>query len=339
MASNSERRALRREGDGPRSHPPARPSQRRGATSAAAASPRRSARRRDTLAFYLCISPWLVGLALFILGPMAASLGISLTRWDLLTPPQYVGLRHYGRLVGGDPLIAQALVVTVTYTAAYLPTEMIGGLTIALLLNQRAPGIGALRAIYYLPSVLSGVAFVVVWMWLLHPDAGLVNQALALVGIQGPRWLVNPKTALLSLWLMSLWGLGRAAILYLAGLKGVPRELYEASVIDGANLWQVFRSVTLPLLTPTLFFNLVLSIISTFQTFTSAYVATNGGPLNATLFYVLYLYRQAFEFFNMGYASAMAWALFMLTLALTLLVVRTSPRWVYYESERGVHAR
>jgi multiple sugar transport system permease protein len=295
----------------------------------------RSGRHRQTLAFYLCISPWLLGLLVLILGPMLVSLGVSLTRWDLLTPPQFIGLRHYRRLLGGDLLIVQALRVTVIYTAAYVPTEMIGGLSIALLLNQKVRGIRALRAIYYMPSVLSGVAFVVVWMWLLHPDAGLINQALYLVRIEGPRWLMNPRTALVGLWMMSLWGLGRAAIIYLAGLQGISRELYEAGVIDGANLWRLFWHITLPLLTPTLFFNLVLSIIATFQTFTSAYVATNGGPLNATLFYVLYLYRQAFEFFNMGYASAMAWMLFVLTLVLTLLVVRSSPSWVYYESGEG----
>ncbi|MBC7234240.1 MAG: sugar ABC transporter permease [Chloroflexi bacterium] len=266
---------------------------------------------------------------------MLASLGISLTRWDLLTPPVYVGLRNYERLLGRDPLILQALKVTASYTLAYVPTEIVGGLAIGLLLNQRVGGIRALRAIYYLPSVLSGVAFVVVWMWLLHPDAGLINQALRLFGVEGPRWLIDPKWALVALWMMSLWGLGRTAIIYLAGLKGIPHELYEAGVIDGAGLWQVFWHVTLPLLTPTIFFNLVLGIIATFQTFTSAYVATNGGPLNATLFYVLYLYRQAFDFFQMGYASAMAWALLLLVLALTLVVVRSSERWVYYESVGG----
>jgi multiple sugar transport system permease protein len=167
-----------------------------------------------------------------------------------------------------------------------------------------------------------------------HPTAGLINGTLARAGIQGPRWLADPDTALYALWLMSFWGLGRAAVIYLAGLKQVPAELYEAAAIDGASAVQRFARVTLPLITPTIFFNLVLSIIATFQTFTSAFVATNGGPLDSTLFYVLYLYRQAFQYFAMGYASALAWVLFLVILGLTLLVLRSGRLWVYYEGER-----
>ena len=290
--------------------------------------------RRETFAFYLCISPWLIGFVVFVLGPMVASLLISFSKWDLLSPASFVGLDNYVRLATRDPLFWQSLKVTILYTLAYVPTELAGGLFLALLMNQRVRGITVLRTIYYLPSVLSGVAFVVVWMWLLHPEAGLVNAALALLRIQGPRWLADPRAALIALWMMSLWGLGRAAVIYLAGLKDLPKELYEAAALDGANAWRLFWNITIPLLTPTIFFNLVLSIISTFQTFTSAFVATNGGPLDSTLFYVLYLYRQAFQYFNMGYASAMAWVLFVVILALTLLVVRSARRWVYYEGER-----
>ena len=217
----------------------------------------------------------------------------------------------------------------------YVPSELIGGLLLALLMNQvTVKGIRVVRTIFYLPSVLSGVAFVVVWMWLFNPQAGLINATLARFGILGPRWLVDPNTALTALWMMSLWGLGRTAVIYLAGLKGIPKELYEAAAIDGANSLQSFRSVTLPMLTPAIFFNLVLSIISTFQTFTSAFVATNGGPLDSTLFYVLYLYRKAFQDFQMGYASALAWVLFLVILVLTLLVVRSGQWWVYYEGEQ-----
>lgn len=291
------------------------------------------AAEREALTFYLCISPWIAGLLLFVLGPMLASLAISFTRWDLLSPPRFVGLRNYERMLA-DPLFWQSLKVTALYTLLYVPTELVGGLALALLMNQRVPGIAVFRTIFYLPSVISGVAFVVVWMWIFHPEAGLLNAFLALFGIAGPRWLTDPDTALIALWMMSLWGLGRAAVIYLAGLKNVPRELHEAARIDGAGTWQAFRHVTLPLLTPTIFFNLVLSLIATFQTFTSAYVATDGGPLDATLFYVLYLYRQAFQRFNMGYASALAWVLFALILVLTLLVVRSADRWVYYEGAR-----
>lgn len=290
--------------------------------------------RREALAFYLMISPWLAGFLLFTLGPMVASLGISLTRWDLLSPARFVGLANYQKMFTRDPLFWQSLKVTTLYTAAYVPLELSGGLILALLMNQRLRGIALFRTIYYLPSVLPGVAFVVLWMWILHPDVGLLNTVLSYLGIQGPRWLVDPRWALSALLMMSLWGLGRSMVIYLASLQTLPAHLYEAAAIDGANTWQSFWKITLPLLTPTIFFNLVLSIISTFQTFTSAFVATDGGPLDSTLFYVLYLFRQAFQYFNMGYASAMAWFLFLVILVLTLLIVRSSDRWVYYEGQR-----
>jgi multiple sugar transport system permease protein len=289
---------------------------------------------RETLAFYLLISPWLIGLLLFVLGPMAASLVFSFTRWDLLSPARFVGLQNYEKMFTRDPLFWQSLKVTTVYTAVYVPMELAGGLVLALLLNQKLRFMGIFRTIYYLPSVLPGVAFVVLWMWILHPDVGLINTLLSYVGIQGPRWLADPDWALPALLMMSLWGLGRSMVIYLASLQGIPQHLYEAAAIDGAGRWHSFWKITLPMLTPTIFFNLVLSIISTFQTFTSAFVATDGGPLDSTLFYVLYLFRQAFQYLNMGYASALAWVLFVIILALTLLIVRSSGRWVYYEGEK-----
>ncbi|HSR34670.1 MAG TPA: sugar ABC transporter permease [Anaerolineae bacterium] len=295
---------------------------------------RASLARRETLTFYLLISPWLVGFLLFVLGPMLASLFISFTRWDLLSPLRFIGLQNYDKMFTRDPLFWQSLKVTAIYTCVYVPMELAGGLVLALLMNQRLRFLSAFRTIYYLPSVLPGVAFVVLWMWMLHPDVGLINTLLGYVGIEGPRWLVDPDWALPALLMMSLWGLGRSMVIYLASLQGIPRHLYEAAAIDGANRWHSFWKITLPMLTPTIFFNLVLSIISTFQTFTSAFVATDGGPLDSTLFYVLYLFRQAFQFFNMGYASALAWILFLIILVLTLLIVRSSGRWVYYEGER-----
>lgn len=292
-----------------------------------------SAARREALAFYLCISPWLIGFVIFVLGPMIASLVLSFMDWDLLGSASFAGVDNYTRMFDRDPLFWQSMRVTFLFTLLYVPTELIGGLFIAILMNQKVRGISIFRTIYYLPSVLSGVAFVVVWMWLLHPEAGLVNAALAVVGIDGPRWLADPDTALYALWIMSVWGLGRTAVIYLAGLQGVPRDLYEAGALDGTNALQAFWYITVPMITPTIFFNLVLSVIATFQTFTSAFVATNGGPLDSTLFFVLYIYRQAFDRFNMGYASALAWVLFMLILLLTLLIVRSARKWVYYEGE------
>jgi multiple sugar transport system permease protein len=294
------------------------------------------AARREALTFYLCISPWLIGVTVFVIGPMIASLFLSFTDWDLFSAPVFSGARNYQQLAQ-DPLIWQSLKVTVTYTALYVPTELIGGLLLAILMNQQIRGIRFFRAVFYLPSVLSGVAYVIVWMWLLHPQAGLINTVLRWFGIEGPRWLLDPRTALIALWMMSVWGLGRTAVIYLAGLQSIPRELIEAAAIDGATRLQIFRRVTVPLLSPTIFFNLVLSIIATFQTFTSAFVATGGtgSPLDSTLFFVMYLYRQAFVMNNMGYASAMAWVLFLIILLLTLLIVRSARRWVYYEGARS----
>jgi multiple sugar transport system permease protein len=290
--------------------------------------------RRETLTFYLLITPWMLGFLLFVLGPMVASLGLSFTRWDLLTPAKLVGLRNYQKMFADDRLVWQSLKVTAVYTCVYVPAEMVGGLLLALLMNQKLRFLDVFRTIYYLPSVLPAVAFVVLWMWILHPDVGLINTLLSYLGIQGPRWLADPGWALPALLIMSLWGMGRSMVIYLASLKGIPRHLYEAAAIDGAGAWQSFWNVTLPMLTSTIFFNLVLSVISTFQTFTSAFVATDGGPLDATLFYVLYIFRQAFQFFNMGYASALAWVLFLVILVLTVVIVRSSDRWVYYAGER-----
>jgi multiple sugar transport system permease protein len=294
----------------------------------------RSSQRREALSFYLTISPWLVGFLAFTAGPMLISLLASFTSWDLLTDPAWVGLDNYQSLAT-DPLFLQSIQVTLTYTAAYVPLDLAGGMLLALLVRPRLKGIGVFRTIFYLPTVFSGVAFVVVWLWMLNPNGGLVNLVLSWFGIAGPRWLLDPQYALGSLVLMSFWGWGRSMALYLGGMQTIPGELYEAAAMDGAGSLRQFFTVTLPLLSPTIFFNLVLSVISTFQTFTSAFVATNGGPLDSTLFLVLYIYRQAFEFFHMGYAAALAWVLFAIVLVLTLLLMRTQNFWVFYLGERS----
>ncbi len=294
--------------------------------------PKLKLRQREAILFYLCISPWLIGFVLFYLGPIIASFYISLTEWDLLTSPQFVGMDNYVRLFTRDTLALKSFKVTLVYTLVYVPLDLIFGLSLALLLNQKLRGIGAFRTVYYLPSVLSGVAYVVMWMWMFNPQHGLINTLLSYVGIQGPRWLLDPKWALSALIMMSLWGVGRSMIIFLAGLQDIPVVLYEVAEIDGANRWNKFWKVTLPLLTPSLLFNLIFGIILTFQTFTNAFVATNGGPLDSTLFYVLYLYRKAFEHLQMGYASAMAWVLFLIVLGCTLVIFLTSGKWVFYRS-------
>ena len=291
-------------------------------------------RKREAILFYLTLTPWLVGFIAFTAGPMLLSLFASFTDWDLLRDPVWTGLANYQNLLN-DPLFWQALNVTATYSLFYVPLDLAGGLLLAMLVRPRLPGMGIFRTIFYLPTVFSGVACVVVWLWMLNPNGGLVNLVLAQFGIVGPRWLQDPHTALVSLVMMSFWGWGRSMAIFLGGLLGIPGELYEAAAMDGANGWRQFRYVTLPLLSPTIFFNLVLSVISTFQTFTGAFVATNGGPLDSTLFLVLYIYRQAFELLHMGYAAALAWVLFVVILVLTLLVVRSQRFWVFYLGERA----
>ena len=291
-------------------------------------------KRREAIAFYLTIAPWLVGFLAFTAGPMLLSLYASFTEWDLLTAPTLIALGNYQALLE-DSLFWQSLKVTAAYTLLYVPLDLMGGLALALLVRPRLRGIGVFRTIFYLPTVFSGVAFVVVWLWMLNPNGGLINLLLAQFGIQGPRWLLDPKTALLSLVLMSFWGWGRSMAIFLGGLQAIPGELYEAAAIDGAGTLGQFRHVTLPLITPTIFFNLVLSVIATFQTFTGAFVATNGGPLDSTLFLVLYIYRQAFEYLHMGYAAALAWVLFGVILVFTLLLVRSQRFWVFYLGERS----
>ena len=294
----------------------------------------RSGHRKEALQFYLAIAPWLVGFILFTAGPMLISLWTSFTDWDLLTDPQWVGLENY-RSLATDPTFIQSIKVTLAYTAAYVPLDLVGGLLLALLVRPRLRGIGIYRTIFYLPTVFSGVAFVVVWLWMLNPNGGLINLVLRWFGIEGPRWLLDPKYALWSLVMMSFWGWGRSMALYLGGMQSIPGELYEAAAMDGAGSFRQFFKITLPLLSPIIFFNLVLSIITTFQSFTSAFVATNGGPLDSTLFLVLYIYRQAFEYFHMGYAAALAWVLFAIILVLTLVLLRSQKFWVFYLGERN----
>jgi multiple sugar transport system permease protein len=290
-------------------------------------------KRKEALAFYLCISPWIIGFILFYLGPVIASFYFSLTNWDLLTAPKFIGFQNYVKIFTRDPLYLQSLKVTLIYTFTYVPLDLILGLMIALLLNRPIRGIGIFRTIFYLPSVLTGVAYVVMWMWIFNPQVGLINTLLKTIGVQGPRWLLDPKWALWALVLMSIFQVGRSMVIYLAGLQDVPKELHEAAAIDGANTWSRFWKITLPLLTPSILFNLIFGMIMTFQSFTNVYIATNGGPLDSTLFYVLYLYQKAFSLLEMGYASAMAWILFIMVLILTIIIFKTSGKWVFYRSE------
>lgn len=290
--------------------------------------------RREALEGYLSLSPWMIGFLLFTFMPLAVSTGLSLTQWDIINPPEWVGLNNYVRMFTADPLFWQSLKVTLTYVAISLPLKLVFGLGLALLLNLKVPGMNFFRTVFYIPAVISGVAVALMWMWLLQPDTGVVNTILYFMGVQrGPDWFWHPDSALFSVAMMSVWKVGGSAIIYLAGLQNIPRHLYEAAEIDGASTIRRFFRITIPLLTPTLFFQLIIEMIESFRVFTEAFVITQGGPLKATYFYLFYFYEEAFKNFNMGYASALALVLSVIILTATVFINITSKRWVYYESE------
>jgi multiple sugar transport system permease protein len=284
---------------------------------------------------YLFISPWLVGLLTFTLFPILAVFFLSFTRYGVFDSPTWVGLTNYQKIFADDRLFKISLINTLYYVGLSVPLHVGVGFLLALGLNAKLIGQTIFRTFFYVPSIVPQVAGVLLFVWLFQPQIGLINYFLGLIGVNGPNWLGRPEWAKPAIIIMSMWGVGGGMIIYLAGLQSIPQHLYEAAEIDGANGWHKFRNVTVPMMTPTIFFNVIVGLIGSFQVFTTAYVATGGGPLNSTLFYVLYLYRRAFQDFAMGYASAMAWILFVLVLLLTLVVFRSSSSWVYYESGGG----
>lgn len=285
--------------------------------------------RRDA---YLFIAPWLIGFLLFTAGPMLGSLYISFTRWEIVSPSVWVGLSQFQKLFADDRFYL-SLWNTAYYVFLGVPLHLFLALLAALAMNMNLRGIRIYRTLYYVPSLTPAVANAILWMWIFHPQWGLANAMLEWLGIEGLYWLQDPRLSKPSFIIMSFWTIGGQMVILLAGLKGIPQQLYEAAEIDGANTVQKFRKVTLPLLTPALFFNLIIAIIGAFQVFTQAFIMTEGGPSYSTLFYLLYLYRMAFENFRMGYASAMAWVLFVIILFFTLIQFRLSDRWVFYEGE------
>ncbi len=286
----------------------------------------------QTLWGYIFIAPWLIGFVIFALGPIIASFLLSFTRYELITPPEWIGLGNYQTMISGDRLFWTSLYNTIYYTLFSVPLGLIVAFLLALLLNRGVHGIGIYRTLFYLPVVSSGVAISLLWIWLFNPQFGLINHLLSLVGLPGPGWLVDPAWAKPALILMSLWSVGGTVVIFLAGLQGVPRTLYEAASLDGASPWHQFRHVTVPMMSPVIFFNLIIGMIGSFQVFTQAYVMTGGGPQNATLFFVFHLFKQGFGLFRMGYAAAMAWVLFLIILLLTLVQMTLARRWVYYAS-------
>lgn len=280
-------------------------------------------------------SPWIVGFLVFTAYAIAASLYLSFCRYDILSPPQWIGLKNYSRLLLDDEVFRKSLWSTMYMVVFGLPVGLVASLAVALLLNAKVKGIAIYRTIFYVPSLVPAVALATLWMWLFNTDIGLINVLLRKVGIAGPGWLTDPLWSKPALILMGLWGAGGSAIIYLAGLQGIPDHLYEAADLDGAGVLSKFRHVTLPMLSPVIFFNLIMGLIGSFQYFTQVYIMTGGGPQDSTLFYALYLFNRAFMDLKMGYASAMAWILFVITLVCTLIVFKTSAKWVYYEGEKA----
>jgi len=290
-------------------------------------------KRREAINAYIMLAPWIIGFIVFTAGPMVASIVISFMDWPLLQAPKWIGLGNYKFMFKGE-LFWISLYNTIYYTLIGVPLRVIAALCVALAMNLKLRGISVYRTIYYIPSITPAVASSIMWLWIFNPDFGLANTLLGYIGIHSKiRWIYDPALSKPSLILMSLWGIGGMMIILLAGLQGIPEQLYEAAEIDGAGLWHKFWKITLPMLSPSIFFVTIMQVISSFQVFTQAYVMTRGGPANSTLFLVLYLYQNGFEFFRMGYASALAWALFMFVMVLTILQFRGSRYWVFYEGE------
>ena len=295
--------------------------------------PRRlTIRQREAIAGVLIASPWMFGVLVFVAGPIIASAVLSLTSWNILTPPRWIGLANYGEALANGSLTRYSLLITTEYAFFAVPLQIICGLFLALMLNQKIRLRSVFRTVYYLPSVLSGVAVAILWEWLFNTQFGMINIVLRSIGIPGPGWLTRGAWVIPAFVLMSVWQVGGSMLINLAGLQGIPTDLYEAAVVDGATGPRSFLAITLPMMSPVLLFNTIMGVIAALQVFTFPYVMTGGGPHNASMFVMLILYQNAFNFFKMGYASALAWILFVYIMALTLLVIRSSGAWVYYES-------
>ena len=294
---------------------------------------------RENLEGYLFISPWILGMVLFALGPILASFGLAFTRWNLFTEPKYVGWANFQKLAH-DPLFYKSVFNTIYYTVFAVPLGLVLALGLAMLVNHRLRGINFFRTAFFLPNVVAGIAMLLLWKWLFDPNFGLINlfldwtglmAVLEWIGIGRPQWISSRAGAMPGLVFMSIWGLGGSMMIFLAGLQNIPRELIEAAELDGAGPWKRFRYVTVPLLTPTIFFLTMVGVIASLQVFNQAYVMTQGGPAHATLFYVLYLFQTAFEHFQMGYACAMALVLFIITLIVSLIQLAMGKKWVHYQ--------
>ncbi len=291
----------------------------------------RSLGAREALWGYLFITPWIVGFLAFSAIPILAVLYFGFTEYSVFESSTWVGLDNYQKIFTDDRLFRTSLSNTAFYVLMAVPGQMIIGFVVALMLNTNVRGQAFFRTLFYLPVVVPYVVSSLLFVWILDPQVGVLKYVLEGIGLSSPNWLQSTTWSKPAIALLTLWNMGNYMLIYLAGLQGIPEHLYEAANIDGAGWWSKLRNVTIPMMTPTIFFNLIVGIINTFQVFTFAYIMTKGGPLNSTLFYVLYIYQQAFEYFEMGYASALASILFVVVLVVTVVIFRLSQRWVYYE--------
>lgn len=282
---------------------------------------------------YLFLFPWIFGFLVFTLGPLLFSLIISFFDWPIVGQVHFIGFGNYAAMFTDDPLFWKSFGVTIKFAALFVPLNIAVALGLALLLNQNTRGTAFFRTAFYLPSVISGVALAMIWSWVYSGDYGILNYFLSLIGVQGPDWLNDKHWSLAAMVIASLWGQGSMMLIFLAGLKGIPKDIYESASIDGAGKLRQFASITIPMLSPTILFNLITSIIAAFQQLTLALLLTGGGPLKSTYFYAMYMYENAFKYFKMGYSAANAWFMFLIVLALTLAVFKTSEAWVFYEGE------
>lgn len=283
----------------------------------------------------LLAAPAVAGFLIFTLGPMIASFFIGLTEWIIGGTPSYVGFDNYATMLADDPLVWKSLGTTLYYALVSVPLVLLVSFLVALLLNRRVRGLGFYRTIFYLPVVVPFVASALLWLWIFNPDYGLLNNLLKAVGLPTSQWIFAKDTVVPSLMLMNVWAFGNTALIFLAGLQGVPRHLHEAVAVDGGNSWHQLWHVTIPMTTPTILFNLITGLIITFQEFARPYIMTEGGPGDSSLLYVYYIWRTAFDEGQMGYASALSWVMFAVILVFTLTIFRTARHWVYYQAGEG----
>lgn len=282
---------------------------------------------------YLFILPWIIGFLVFTIGPLLFSLVMSLFDWPVTSDPKFIGLGNYKKMFTEDVQFYKSMVITFKFALIFVPLNLIIALVLALLITQPVKGMKIFRTIFYLPAVVSGVAISIIWGWIFNSEYGILNYLLSFLGIEGPKWLIDPKWAIITIVIASAWGVGTMMLIFYTDIKGISPELYEAAALDGAGPIRQFFNITIPSITPTILFNVITSVIAALQQLTLVLLLTGGGPLKSTYFYGLFVYNNAFKHHQLGYASANAWFMFIIILVLTLLIFKSSSTWVFYENE------